>query len=117
MLTLDATPHVGDTLKRVYWIELTRLLESKQREAASAVETSQASIRAMTTMAPREGTVIYVLNPRNGEKKKVGDSCWKAERVVEIPDLNRMKAEGEVDEVDAGRVAVGQRVTLRLDKR
>jgi HlyD family secretion protein len=26
-----------------------------------------------------------------------------------------MKAEGEVDEVDAGRVAIGQRVTLRLD--
>jgi len=35
--------------------------------------------------------------------------------VVEIPDLARMKAEGEVDEQDAGRVAVGQRVTLRLD--
>jgi multidrug efflux pump subunit AcrA (membrane-fusion protein) len=35
--------------------------------------------------------------------------------VIEIPDLTRMKAEGDVDEVDAGRVAVGQRVSLRLD--
>ena len=92
-----------------------RLLESRQREAARAVETSQASIRAMTTLAPRDGTVIYVLNPRNGEKKKVGDTCWRMERVMEIPDLTRMLGKGEVDEVDAGRVVVGQRVSFRLD--
>jgi HlyD family secretion protein len=91
-----------------------RLLESKQKEAAAAVETSQASIRAMTTTAPRDGTVIYVLSHR-GEKKKVGDTCWRMERVMEIPDLTRMLGKGEVDEVDAGRVTVGQRVSFRLD--
>ena len=37
------------------------------------------------------------------------------ERVIEIPDLSRMIAKGEVDEVDAGRVSVGQRVSFRLD--
>jgi len=90
------------------------LLESKQKEASAVVARTQDSIRQMSVVAPRDGTVIYITNWR-GEKKKVGDSVWKAERVVEIPDLNRMKAEGEVDEVDAGRVAIGQRVTLRLD--
>jgi len=50
-----------------------------------------------------------------GEKKKVGDTCWRMERVMEIPDLTRMLGKGEVDEVDAGRVAVGQRVSFRLD--
>ena len=90
------------------------LLQSKLQEASSIVAQTQESIRQMMRTAPRDGTVVYATNWR-GEKKKVGDSCWKAERVVEIPDLTRMKAEGEVDEVDAGRVAVGQRVTLRLD--
>ena len=90
------------------------LLQSKQTEAASVVQRSMASIQAMNIVAPRDGTVIYMTNPR-GEKKKVGDNAWKQERVLEIPDLTRMKADGEVDEVDAGRVAVGQRVTLRLD--
>lgn len=90
------------------------LLESKLQEASSIVAQTQSSIAQMTRIAPRDGTVVYATNWR-GEKKKVGDSCWKAERVVEIPDLTRMKAEGEVDEADAGRVAVGQRVTLRLD--
>jgi multidrug resistance efflux pump len=90
------------------------LLQSKLAEASSTVAQTQESIRQMMRTAPRDGTVVYATNWR-GEKKKVGDSAWKAERVVEIPDLTRMKAEGEVDEVDAGRVSVGQRVTLRLD--
>ncbi|HVS33113.1 MAG TPA: efflux RND transporter periplasmic adaptor subunit [Thermoanaerobaculia bacterium] len=90
------------------------LLESKMRQAASVVETTQSSIRSMTIRTPRDGTVIYVLSHR-GEKKKVGDTCWRMERVIEIPDLTRMLGRGEVDEVDAGRVAVGQRVSFRLD--
>ena len=90
------------------------LLQSKQQQAESIVTQTQSSISQMMRTAPRDGTVIYMTNWR-GEKKKIGDTCWKAERVVEIPDLGRMKAEGEVDEQDAGRVAVGQRVTLRLD--
>ena len=90
------------------------LLLSKQQQAEAIVSQTQNAIQQMMRTAPRDGTVVYATNWR-GEKKKIGDSCWKAERVVEIPDLARMKAEGEVDEQDAGRVAVGQRVTLRLD--
>jgi RND family efflux transporter MFP subunit len=90
------------------------LLESKQHEAEAVVARTQDSIRRMTLLSPREGTVVYATNWR-GEKKKIGDNSWRAEKVIEIPDLNKMKADGEVDEADAGRVAVGQRVTLRLD--
>jgi multidrug resistance efflux pump len=90
------------------------LLESKLRGASAVVTQTQQSIAAMTVLSPRDGTVVYATDWR-GNKNKVGDSVWKAARIIEIPDLNRMKAEGEVDEVDAGRVQVGQRVTLRLD--
>jgi hypothetical protein len=90
------------------------LLQSKEQQASAIVADTQSSIQQMMRTAPRDGTVVYVTNWR-GEKKKVGDSTWRGELVVEIPDLNRMKADGEVDEADAGRVSVGQRVTLRLD--
>src|SRR4029077_18548374 len=63
---------------------------------------------------PRAGTVVYV-SSRRSEKKKVGDTVWKSDKVVEIPDLHRMRADAEVDEDDSGRIAVGQPVTLRLD--
>jgi HlyD family secretion protein len=92
------------------------LLESKLREAAAVVANTERSIAAMTVVAPRDGTIVYVTDWR-GNKNKIGDNVWKAARIIEIPDLTRMKAEGEVDEVDAGRVTVGQRVMLRLDAR
>src|SRR6266550_8924646 len=90
------------------------LLESKRARAAAIVAETQSAIQQMTINAPRNGTVVYVTNWR-GDKKKVGDTCWRMERVIEIPDLSRMIARGDVDEVDAGKVAVGQRVTIRLD--
>jgi len=90
------------------------LLSSKQARAAEVVRETQDAIRRMTVLAPRDGTVVYRESWR-GEKKKIGDTCWRAERVIEIPDLKRMIANGDVDEVDAGKVAVGQRVTIRLD--
>ena len=90
------------------------LLESKLKRASTIVADTQTAIRQMTILAPRNGTVVYVTNWR-GDKKKVGDECWRMERVIEIPDLTRMIAKGDVDEVDAGKVALGQRVTIRLD--
>src|SRR3954463_9174053 len=90
------------------------LLTSKQTTAAAVVTETQNAIKAMTILAPRNGTIVYVTNWR-GDKKKVGDSCWRMERVIEIPDLTRMLAKGDVDESDAGKVTAGQRVTLTLD--
>ncbi len=90
------------------------LLTSKQHTADAIVTAAQNTIKAMTIMAPRNGTIVYVTNWR-GDKKKVGDTCWRMERVIEIPDLARMVGKGEVDESDAGKVAVGQRVVFNLD--
>jgi HlyD family secretion protein len=89
-------------------------LSQKRDRAAGRVREMEAAIHQMTVAAPRTGTVVYVAEG-NGEKKKVGDSCWRGQSVLELPDLRAMRAEGEIDEADAGRAAVGQRVTLRLD--
>jgi HlyD family secretion protein len=90
------------------------LLTSKQTTAAAVVTETQNAIKSMTILAPRNGTIVYVTSWR-GDKKKVGDTCWRSERVLEIPDLSRMLAKGEVDESDAGKVAIGQRVIFNLD--
>jgi len=91
-----------------------RLLAERRDDAAARVVQVRAAIAGMRVAAPRDGTVVYLANPL-GEKKKVGDSCWRHERVIEIPELRRLRAAGEIDEADAGRVAAGQPVALRLD--
>ncbi|HKI06716.1 MAG TPA: HlyD family efflux transporter periplasmic adaptor subunit [Thermoanaerobaculia bacterium] len=92
--------------------EVSALIKKRDRAAARVREMEDA-IHRMTVAAPRGGTVVYVSDQR--EKKKVGDSAWRGQSVLEIPDLRTMRAEGEVDEADAGRLTAGQRVTLRLD--
>lgn len=94
----------------------TAALRNKRDRAAWRVQQAEEAIARMTVVAPREGTVIYLSDTRRGrEKKKIGDSAWRGDKIVEIPDLRLMRAEGEVDEADAGRVAEGQRVVFRLD--
>jgi HlyD family secretion protein len=89
-------------------------LRSQKEAADSRVTQINDSIAAMTVRAKRSGTVVYVSNWRD-EKKKVGDSAWRGERVLEIPDLTAMRGEGQVDESDAGTIAVGQTIRFRLE--
>jgi RND family efflux transporter MFP subunit len=89
-------------------------LRNQHQVAERKVEEMQDAVEAMNVKAPRDGTVVYTSNWRD-EKKKVGDSCWQGETVMELPDLDRMMAKGEVDEADAGRIQEDQPVTLKLD--
>ncbi|HEX4499066.1 MAG TPA: efflux RND transporter periplasmic adaptor subunit [Thermoanaerobaculia bacterium] len=89
-------------------------LGRKRDRAAGRVQEMESAIQSMTVTAPRGGTVVYVAT-EEGEKKKVGDSCWRGQPVIEIPDLRSMEAEGDIDEADSGRIALGQRVSFRLD--
>lgn len=82
--------------------------------AASKVEELGEAIKTMTVLAPRTGTVILKANWR-GEKPKVGDQMWRGRSVLEIPDLERLRATVNIGEADIGRVEVGQKVTFRLD--
>jgi len=103
---IDATRRAGG--------EELGVLEANLAQVESEVQQIRDGIGRMVRSAPRDGIVIHVTNWRN-EKKKVGDSCWVAERVVEIPDLSVMEADGEVEEAEAGRVREGQGVSLHLD--
>lgn len=90
------------------------ILENRLRRADGEVARIVADIASMSVKAPRGGTVVHIANWR-GEKRKIGDTVWNAERLLEIPDLDAMRAEGEIDEAESGAVAAGQKVTLRLD--
>lgn len=89
-------------------------LDEKRRRAAVRVDEIQTYLERLTVRAPRAGTVIYQ-GDWQGTKVKVGDEVWQMRKVLEIPDLSSMEAEGRVEEADSGRIAAGQRVTLRLD--
>lgn len=89
-------------------------LEGLAARTRQKVEELRAGIAKMRVAAPRDGIVVYT-SDRSGDKKKVGDSCWWVETILEIPDLDAMRGRAEVEEAHAGRIAAGQPVILRLD--
>jgi HlyD family secretion protein len=103
----------GDSRRRSEQAELERWRSQRDRAEGRVAEIT-AAIAQLTVPAPRAGTVIYETSWQ-GEKKKVGDAAWRGEQVLQVASLAQMEAQGEVDEVDASRVAVGQAVSLRLD--
>ncbi len=111
--TLEYQKQRAEGLSRQSRYEISFLADRHDR-AATRVRDIQGFMGQMRVRAPRAGTVVYVPDWRD-EKKKVGDSVWRMQKVLEIVTLDQMMATGDVDEVDASKIAVGQKITLRLD--
>jgi HlyD family secretion protein len=112
-LALEQAKNKSDRAKKSDTAEIASLADH-HAYLDSRVRELEANTAKMTVKAPRAGTVIYPTNWR-GEKKKVGDSAWRMEAVVQIVGLGKMVGNGEIDEIDMARVAVGQPVSLKLD--
>ena len=78
------------------------------------VAKQRADIEALSVEAPISGVVVYTTNWRN-EKKQVGSEVRRLEQVIELPDLTTLVVQGQVAEVDSGRIRIGQKAEVLLD--
>ena len=78
------------------------------------VAKQRSDIDSLSVEAPISGVVIYTTNSRN-EKKQVGSEVRRLEQVIELPDLSTLVVQGQVAEVDSGRIRIGQEVEILLD--
>ncbi len=87
--------------------------ESWVRTAEKAVKNLTEDIASLSVTAPRAGTAV--LNQRGNDKFKVGDQAHRTTFVVDVASLDKMMAEGHIDEADFGYLAKGQKIHLRLE--
>ena len=90
-------------------------LEAQRDQAAEEVAEIEGRIESMTVRAERPGIVMYRLGGSNNEKKHLGDSAWRGEKVIEIPEFGEMVVDAWVLEADAGSVAPDLTAELALD--
>lgn len=99
-------------------------LESKKQKRDKAlyeVNRAERLIAAMTLRAPSEGLVTLMNNWRaggpfgNGAEFKEGDTAWAGAAIAELPDLSTLQLGARVDEIDRGRVKVGDATIARVD--
>ena len=94
-------------------------LKRLRDKAAAEVDLTKSRLERMQVTAPLTGVVVYLPNYSQGwmnaKPFKVGDQVWPGGVIAEIPDLTTLEMEGKVEEIDRGKIRVGQEVRIRVD--
>jgi multidrug efflux pump subunit AcrA (membrane-fusion protein) len=72
------------------------------------------AIDSLTVRAPVSGVVIYQRG-WNNEPREIGSNVFVMDTVLQIPDLNTLRAKVWVDEVDAGKVKIDNDVIIQVE--
>jgi HlyD family secretion protein len=101
--------------------DLERLNERKSKTVRD-MELAKSYLSKMVIRAPLDGIVNVLPNFRSGGSFgsmpppfKEGDQAWTGAAIAEIPDLSEMRIELKLDEVDRGKLKLGQTVRMRID--
>jgi multidrug efflux pump subunit AcrA (membrane-fusion protein) len=101
--------------------DLTRLQQRKDKTVRD-VDRAKGYLSKMVLVAPQDGIVNLLPNFRAqgnfGSAPppfKEGDRAWTGAAIAEIPDLSNMRIDLKLDEVDRGKMKLGQRVKVRVD--
>ena len=89
----------------------------KIKQANLEVEKIEKYIKTCTMTAPAQGLVVYekIWGPSGRQKIKVGDTPWRGQGIISIPDLSVMQVQTNVNEVDISKIRKEQEVIIKLD--
>jgi RND family efflux transporter MFP subunit len=91
-----------------------QILRNQERTRRSQMDDLMDAMDLYTVRAPVAGVVIYKRGWDN-QAKEVGSNVSPMDTVMEIPDLSTMRAKLQVDELDSGKLKVGQDVSITVD--
>jgi HlyD family secretion protein len=88
-------------------------LNIKQIEAQ--LEDANNSLNSLFVVSPAPGIAIIERNWMTGMKWQVSDQPYSGTKMIELPDLNEMMAEVEINEVDISKIKPGLEVVVTPD--
>lgn len=95
----------------------------RRDKAANEVRDAENRIAALTLRASVDGVVNLMPNRAKGgmfgsgstPEFKEGDRAWPGAAIAELPDMSEIRAAARIEEVDRGRVEIGQTAVVRVD--
>ncbi len=73
----------------------------------ASATSSRPPSRALTLRAPKDGVFVVAENPRERKKFLTGDTLWPGMTLARIPDLETLRVDALLFDVDDGRIRVG----------
>ncbi len=120
MLAVEQARREVEALKeRIDWHKKSseatyNIIASRKARAENKVAQINQGRANFQAKADRDGVVVYKTK-WNGEKFQVGENVWSGQSILDIPDLNTIRAEAFVPEVDIGKINLDQRVEITID--
>jgi HlyD family secretion protein len=93
---------------------------TKRAKAKFDLDKAERQLRALSVTAPSAGIVSILRNWRSGnwmnpQEFKEGDRVWAGASIAELPDISSLFGTARVDEVERGRLSIGQAATVRVE--
>jgi multidrug efflux pump subunit AcrA (membrane-fusion protein) len=92
-----------------------KIQELKLVRLQSDVDEANQALKQLTVHSPLDGMMQLLENRQTGQMLKVGDELYQGERFACVPDLRSMKVNTTVNESDIAKIALDQKVVVRLD--
>jgi len=97
-------------------------MNQQKDKAIRDLNTADSYLGMMQLRAPTDGVVNLMSNFRSagtfGQSPppfREGDNVWNGAEIAEIPDLSELYVDLKLDEVDRGKLQLGQEVRIRVD--
>lgn len=86
-------------------------IEQDQKRIDEAYET----LDKMRLVAPSPGIAIISRNYTSGTKYQVGDQTYSGYPLIQLPDMSKLKATVQINEVDISKITKGLKVEIKPD--
>jgi len=92
-------------------------LMSKYKRVKLKLDKKKNELNNLRIIAPENGLVVYskVRKGSKWGKLQVGDTPWRGQALIELPDLSEMEIETNVNEVDISKISKDMKVAIQLD--
>ena len=85
------------------------------RQDEERLEEAHRTLDKLSVIAPAPGIAIISRNWSTNNKFQMGDQCWSSQQIIQLPDLSKLKAKVNINEIDISKVTRGLKVQIRPD--
>jgi HlyD family secretion protein len=92
-----------------------RIQQIKVNQLENDIKAVDKALSRLNIECPIDGLFQLSTNEETKQMVKIGDKVWPGFKIAGVPDLSSMKVQATINETDISKIAIGQKVIVRLD--